>query len=47
MYRPDHWPSQLEYAIALEGIGDHESALGLLKNLMRHPEVDPDAQENK
>jgi tetratricopeptide (TPR) repeat protein len=41
LYRPDHWPSQLEYAIALEGIGDHDSALGLLKNLMRHPEVDP------
>ena len=42
LYRPDHWPSQLEYAIALEGIGDHDSALGLLHNLRRNPEVDPD-----
>ncbi len=41
LYAPDHWPSQLEYAIALEGIGDHESALNLIQALLQQPEVDP------
>lgn len=41
MYRPDHWPTQLEYAIALEGIGDHPSAVELLKALLRNPDLDP------
>lgn len=45
MYRPDHWPSQLEYAIALEGIGDHESAVGLLKSLLLNPGLDSDARK--
>ena len=44
LYRPDHWPSQLEYAIALEGIGDHDSALALLHNLSSNPDVDPATQ---
>ena len=44
MYRPDHWPSQLEYAIALEGVGDRASALALLKALMQNPQVDAATQ---
>lgn len=40
LYRPDHWPSQLEYAIALEGIGDHHSATGLLQGLLQNPALD-------
>lgn len=44
MYRPDHWPSQLEYAIALEGVGDRASALGLLNALLENPEVDAATQ---
>lgn len=40
LYQPDHWPSQLEYAIALEGVGDHPSALGLLQLLQNNPAVD-------
>ena len=44
MYRPDHWPSQLEYAIALEGVGDRASALGLLSALAQNPAVDAATQ---
>jgi hypothetical protein len=40
LYRPEHWPSQLEYAIALEGVGDHPSAQGLLQNLANNPGLD-------
>ena len=41
LYRPDHWPSQLEYAIALEGVGDRSSVLALLQGLLQNPDVDP------
>ena len=44
LYRPEHWASQLEYAIALEGAGDHSSALSLLQSLLRDPAVDRTAQ---
>ena len=40
MYRPGHWPTQLEYAIALEGVGDKLSALGLIRDLTENTEVD-------
>jgi tetratricopeptide (TPR) repeat protein len=40
LYRPDHWPSQLEYAIALEGTGDHVSAMALIQGLQQNPGVD-------
>ena len=40
LQQPGHWPSQLEYAIALEGTGDHESALGLLQILLENPDID-------
>jgi hypothetical protein len=40
MYRPDHWPTQLEYAIALEGVGDHDSARALIQGLTQNIEVD-------
>lgn len=40
LHQPDHWPSQLEYAIALEGTGDHHSALGLLQILQQNPAID-------
>lgn len=42
--QPDHWQSQLEYAIALEGVGDTESAAGLLTNLAQNPALDADTQ---
>jgi len=45
LYRPEHWPSQLEYAIALEGAGDHSSALALLQSLLLDPAVDRVAQQ--
>jgi hypothetical protein len=45
LYAPDHWPSQLEYAIALEGIGDHDSALGQIRSLLLLPGVDPATRE--
>lgn len=45
LYQPDHWPSQLEYAIALEGVGDHPSALGLLHLLQQNPAVDATTQQ--
>lgn len=45
LYGPQHWPSQLEYAIALEGSGDHESALNLIQALLQLPEVDPAVKE--
>lgn len=45
LYRPNHWPTQLEYAIALEGVGDHTSALELLKGLLQNPAVDPDTRQ--
>jgi len=41
LHRPDHWPSQVEYAIALEGAGDAQSAAGLLDNLVQNPDLDP------
>lgn len=41
LHRPDHWPSQVEYAIALEGVGDAQSAAGLLNNLAHNEAVDP------
>lgn len=40
MYRPEHWPTQLEYAIALEGVGDRRSALNLIRDLSANAEVD-------
>lgn len=40
MYRPGHWPTQLEYAIALEGVGDKLSALNLIRALTENTEVD-------
>ncbi len=46
LYQPDHWPSQLEYAIALEGVGDHESAMGLLHLLQNNPAVDSATQQH-
>lgn len=45
LYRPDHWPTQLEYAIALEGVGDHSSAMALLKSLQQNPALDADTQQ--
>ena len=45
LYRPAHWPSQLEYAIALEGMGDRASVLGLLQALLQNPDVDPAARQ--
>jgi len=45
LYRPEHWPSQLEFAIALEGSGDHISAQGLLASLAQDPKLDPDTRE--
>lgn len=45
LYRPAHWPSQLEYAIALEGMGDRASVLGLLQALLQNPDVDPVARQ--
>lgn len=40
LHRPEHWPTQLEYAIALEGVGDHESSIGLVHSLLQNPDVD-------
>ncbi len=45
LYAPDHWPSQLEYAIALEGIGDHDSALSQIQSLLQQPGIDPVTRE--
>jgi hypothetical protein len=45
LHQPDHWPSQLEYAIALEGIGDVESAAGLLANLAQNTALDSSTQQ--
>ncbi len=45
LYAPDHWPSQLEYAIALEGIGDHDSALSQIQSLLQLPGIDPATRE--
>lgn len=33
MQQPDHWPAQLEYAIALDGSGERDSAAALLAQL--------------
>ena len=40
MYRPGHWPTQLEYAIALEGAGDSQSAANLIQSLIQNTDVD-------
>lgn len=40
LYRPSHWPTQLEYAIALEGVGDKLSASNLIRSLTENSEVD-------
>lgn len=40
MRQPDHWPTQLEYAIALAGVGDQASATALLHDLTHNPMVD-------
>lgn len=40
LHQPDHWPSQLEFAIALEGVGDAQSAAGVLDNLAHNTQVD-------
>lgn len=45
MHEPDHWPSQIEYAIALEGVGDATSAEGLLANLAQNPVLDNQVQQ--
>lgn len=45
LYRPNHWPTQLEYAIALEGVGDHPSAIELLISLLQNPAVDPNTRQ--
>lgn len=42
MRAPNHWPARIEYAIALEGIGDRSAADALLSEL----EVDPGLPEN-
>lgn len=41
LHRPSHLPTEFEYAIALEGAGDHASATGLLHNLLQNPATDP------
>ena len=40
MYRAEHWPTQLEYAIALEGVGDKQSAANLIRALIDNAAVD-------
>ena len=42
---PQHWPAQLEYALALEGSGDPLSADGLLQQLLQNPAVDRKIQQ--
>lgn len=37
MLEPNHWPAQIEYAIALEGAGDRSSADALLAQLETEP----------
>lgn len=37
MRSPDHWPARIEYAIALEGIGDRNSAEALVAELEADP----------
>lgn len=41
LLEPERWPVHFEYALALEGVGDHVSANGLLKQLADNPAVDP------
>lgn len=41
MYQPDAWPTRLEYAIALAGIGDYRSSSSLLNELKSNPAVAP------
>lgn len=45
LYAPDYWPSQLEYAIALEGSGDHDSALSQIQSLLQLSGIDPVTRE--
>jgi tetratricopeptide (TPR) repeat protein len=42
---PERWPVHLEYALALEGVGDNVSANGLLRQLVANPAVDPRIHE--
>lgn len=44
MQQPDHWPAQLEYAIALDGSGDRISADALLAQLEQEPRLPPELQ---
>lgn len=39
MQQPDHWPAQLEYAIALDGAGERLSADALLAQLEEEPRL--------
>lgn len=40
LLRPEDWPTELEYSIALEGVGDRASADALLEQLSKNPAVD-------
>lgn len=42
MQQPEHWPAQLEYAIALDGSGDRASADALLAQLQDEPNLPPE-----
>ena len=42
MQQPDHWPAQLEYAIALDGTGERTSADALLAQLENEPRLPHD-----
>lgn len=44
MLRPDHWPSQMEFLIALRGTGDLASARALLASLREDPRIPPGIQ---
>lgn len=41
MLDPNRWAAHLEYALALEGAGDHASAHALIEQLAGDPTVDP------
>lgn len=45
MLQPDAWPARLEYAVALEGVGDAPSAAAILAALADDPAVDPATRE--
>ena len=45
LLQPQHWPAQLEYALALEGSGDALSADGLLLQLLQNSTVDRKIQQ--